>query len=349
MKRMYYVSRFSHPLSKQDLADIEESAARNNSRWGVTGFLVCLGNTFFQVLEGPRATVDRLYHERIVADQRHRDVLCLKTDLDITERMFPDWSMKVFDLNNSQKTLPFAFREMLSSLLESHNTIAQYTQPSVLSMLEQGIDPTTVQPRRECVTVLFSDIIGFSRFAEHLAPNDLIELVNSHAEVCSAAISQTNGQVNKLTGDGVLAYFPGLNSDYAIDAATAILEEMARRRKQAGEESGHRHLYGGVGLAHGLVYEGNVGSKLKRDYTILGNTVNLASRIESLTRDLDVRLCIDESVVQSAEREFPFKSLGKHRLKGQSKELEFYTLKSFRPLDVSRVYLEIEEFVRRVS
>lgn len=345
MKRMYYVSRFSRPLSEEDIEGIQKSSLRNNERCEITGFLVCLGDTFFQILEGPSAEVDRLYYERIIPDDRHTDILCLQTETHITERLFPGWHMKTFNLNEQTETLPFAFRQMLQALLQSHRTIAQYTQTSILQMLERGVNPASVRPRRECVTVLYSDIIGFSRFAEHLAPDALIALVNSHAEVCSQAVMAHHGQVNKLTGDGVLAYFVGLTSDDAIDAAVEILNEMARRREMIDRGNPHQHLYGGVGLAHGIVYEGNVGSTLKRDFTILGNVVNLAARIESITRDLDVCINLDQSVVQSAKRSHPFTSLGMHLLKGQSKELELFTLGTFPPLRIKQIYRKIEAFV----
>lgn len=347
MKRIYYVSHFSRRLSEEDLQKIQESSQRNNEGWEITGFLVCLGDAFFQVLEGPAEVVDRLYHGRIIPDDRHTGVRCLKTETDVSERLFPGWNMKKFNLNERSESLPFAFRQMLEVILESHRTIAQYTQPSVLRLLESGTNPASVRPRRERVTVLYSDIIGFSRFAEHFEPDDLIGLVNSHSEVCAQAVARHRGQVNKLTGDGVLAYFVGPTSDAAIDAASEILREMAKRRAAAGEQSAHRHLYGGAGLAHGLVYEGNVGSALKRDFTILGNTVNLAARIESLTRDLDVRLNLDHSVVLSAERSHPFISLGRHLLKGQSKELELFSLETFPPLGIRQVYQDIEAFVTR--
>lgn len=347
MKRIYYVSRFSRILSREDMDRIQESALRNNKRLDITGVLVCLGDVFFQVLEGPSAEVDRLFTERITPDDRHTSILCFKTETDVGERMFPDWHMKTFNLNMEAESLPYAFRQMLNSLLQSHHAIAQYTQPDVLKMLERGINPASVQPRRKCVTVLYSDIIGFSHFAEHLAPNDLIGLVNSHAEVCSKIVTEHHGQVNKLTGDGVLAYFTCLNSDDGIEAAVKILKEMAHRRESACRESPHRHLHGGVGLAHGLVYEGNVGSDLKWDFTILGNIVNLAARIESFTRDLDVRLNLDQSVVLAATRPHPFRLLGNYLLKGQSKELELFTLDSIPPLRIGQVYRDIEEFVNR--
>ena len=139
MKRMFYVSRFSRPLSKRDIEQIHSAAVRFNRQHGITGILVCLGDTFFQVLEGKRATIDQLYHKRIVPDNRHFDVICLKSEFGVSQRMFPEWDMRVFDLNDEAEALPMAFRQMLSALLESNYIIAQYTQPSVLKMLENGV------------------------------------------------------------------------------------------------------------------------------------------------------------------------------------------------------------------
>lgn len=348
MKRLYYVSRFARRLSSRDLAHIQSSSLQNNPGRRITGFLVCLGDTFFQLLEGPAAEVDRLYHDKILPDDRHRDILCLKVEDKIRKRMFPEWQMKVFNLNEQTEALPLAFREMLTALLESHLTTTRFTQPSILRMLEHGIDPATVAPRRKNVTVLFSDILGFSRFAEQVPARDLIDLVNSHVEVCARWVSHGGGEINKLTGDGVLAYFPGRTSDAAIESALGIIREMAQRRSRAPGNSPHRSLYGGVGLAAGLVYEGIIGVDLKRDFTILGNKVNLAAWLESMTRDLNVRFAADRTVMRRAEQEWGFVSLGKHETKGRSKPVEVFTLGSLPGLDVGAIRREIEEYTRAV-
>ena len=238
---------------------------------------------FFQALEGKAAVVDKLYNERILRDKRHMHVLCLNSTNGISARMFPDWNMRIFNLNENTEVLPLAFRQTLSALLESNQIISQYTQPSIFRMIEKGVNPTLVKPRRLRATVLFSDIVGFSYFAARLKPVDLIELVNSHIDACTLKIHRHGGQVNKLLGDGVLAYFPQRETDAAVAAALDILHEMNRRRRRAPGTSPQHLLYGGVGLANGMVYEGNIGSALKRDFTILGNTVNLASRLKSLT------------------------------------------------------------------
>jgi class 3 adenylate cyclase len=261
--------------------------------------------------------------------------------------MFPEWEMRVYNLNEETEVLPLAFRQMLAALLESSYMISQYTQPSILRMLERGVNPTLIKPRRLRATVLFSDIVGFSYFAERLKPVELIDLVNSHADACTDQIDRHGGQVNKLLGDGVLAYFPQRETDSAVAAAVGVLEEMKRRRGRAPGTSPHHLLYGGIGLANGMVYEGNVGPALKRDFTILGNAVNLASRLESLTRVMHVRLITTASVANRARTPWDFRSLGTHTLKGQSKALEVFGLNSLQPLNVANLYQQISEFLRK--
>ncbi len=261
--------------------------------------------------------------------------------------MFPKWDMRVFDLNEESETLPMAFREMLFALLESNQRVAQYTQPSIFKMLEAGINPTTVKPRKKHVTVLFSDIIGFSLFAERLKPDDLIDLVNTHAQISTEQVDRNGGQVNKLLGDGVLTYFADRDTDAALEAAIGILNEMSRQRRSATDDSPHRLLYAGVGLANGVVHEGNIGSEMKRDFTILGNTVNQASRLESLTRELNLRLIISGAVVKRANPSRDFIPLGKHKLKGQLGAIKIFSLGSFTPLNIERLYSQIDEMLSR--
>ena len=346
MKRLFYVSRFTHPLTKRDIDAIRLSSIRYNREHGITGILVCLGDMFFQALEGKEEVVDKLYSERIHRDRRHKDLLCLKSMNGVSARLFPDWDMQVFNLNEEEEVLPIAFRQTLTALLESNHIISQYTQPSILRMLERGVNPTLVKPRRLRATVLFSDIVGFSYFAERLKPEDLIDVVNSHIDACTEAIDRHGGQVNKLLGDGILAYFPQREANSAVAAATDILEEMSRRRKRASGASPHHLLYGGIGLSNGMVYEGSIGHALKRDFTILGNTVNLASRLESLTRQLHVQLTANASVVNRSRASWGFQSLGARSLKGQSRSLAIFGLKHLEPLHVDELYRQIKEFLR---
>ena len=135
------------------------------------------------------------------------------------------------------------------------------------------MNPTLVKPRRLRATVLFSDIVGFSYFAERLKPEDLIDVVNSHIDACTEAIDRHGGQKpTSCWGTVLLPIFPSEKRTWRSAAATDILEEMSRRRKRASGASPHHLLYGGIGLSNGMVYEGSIGDALKRDFTIFSAT-----------------------------------------------------------------------------
>lgn len=103
MKRLFYVSRFARPLTSRDIDAIRISAVRYNHERGITGILICLGDMFFQALEGKPTVIDKLYNERILRDRRHRHVLCLNSINGLKNRMFPDWDMRIFNLNEDSE------------------------------------------------------------------------------------------------------------------------------------------------------------------------------------------------------------------------------------------------------
>lgn len=349
MKRMFYVSRCARSLSGEDLRKIQQSSERNNPREEVTGFLIRVGDYFFQALEGPEESVDRLFRTKIREDSRHTEIRTLRVETDVALRDFPEWHMKVFDLNRDQRELPTAFRYLMDALADSHLTLARYTQPSVVDLLQQGIDPTRLSPRKTTAAVLFSDIIGFSILAERLSPDELLRLVNTQVGICAEVVGKNGGVINKLLGDGVLAYFREDSSDGAIRAALGLIRRMMAFRAAAPEGSAESHLYSGVGIAFGDVYEGNIGAESKRDFTILGNTVNHAARLESMTRQLGVRLVVSNAVVEHAREPWPFASLGAHPLKGLGDVGELFGISELPPIDVEGAYASIRTATSRLG
>ncbi|MCU0662943.1 MAG: BLUF domain-containing protein [Myxococcota bacterium] len=127
MKRIRYVSQFSQEMSEEAIGDLATRASHRNSQLGITGFLLTSGRLFFQVLEGPDSQVDGLF-EDIVADPRHKDVLLLDTELEITQRFFPSWSMRPFDLDHHADARLEPVRQMLVSILEKRQEIARLTR-----------------------------------------------------------------------------------------------------------------------------------------------------------------------------------------------------------------------------
>ncbi|MEK8020114.1 MAG: BLUF domain-containing protein [Candidatus Parabeggiatoa sp.] len=325
MKRLTYISTANN-LTTEQLNDISEVSIANNQRDNITGVLLYLNEIFFQIIEGDEKRVDALYH-KILADERHTDILCLKTECEVSEKMFPNWAMKTINLGQETGVLLQPVKTLLQTITESHRILEKYTQPSIANLIRCGLNPLTVSPRAIEKIIFFSDIVSFSTFTEKLPINDVVALVNHYLRICSNIISAYGGVVNKFMGDGIMASFNQEQVDDAIQAGLTILNELDSLRESAESGNPLRLLHTGIGLSYGTVIEGNMGGgTVKMDYTLLGDAVNVAARLESLTRHLPWALLMSEQVKLHAQKQWPFVSLGQHQAKGKQEGIEVYSL-----------------------
>ena len=309
MKRMTYMSAFSRPLSPDEITEIGTYAARRNAQDGVTGVLLTLGSVFFQIIEGEDDAIDDLY-SRVLRDDRHTDVICLRSEPDATSRLFPDWSMNVFDLDHVGGDVVDPLKLMLGRMGEAQQIVERYTQPAVSRIMAHGLNPLDVPLCKVDRLVLFSDMVAFSAISDRLPIEDVSELVSAYLEVCSSAIVHRGGEVTKFLGDGVMAYFDADGTDEALQSCVDIQQQLRRLRERAPARSGLRLLFSGFGLALGQVVEGSMGSSVKMDYTIIGEPVNTAARVEALTRTLDLPVLMTEAVAGTARRPWDIRFVG---------------------------------------
>jgi class 3 adenylate cyclase len=303
------MSTFSRPLSPDEITEIGRYAAGRNAQDGITGVLLTLGSVFFQIIEGDDDAIDDLYG-RVLRDDRHTDIICLRTEPDTTSRLFPDWSMNVFDLDHIGGDVVDPLKLLLGRMSEAQHIIERYTQPAVSRIMTQGLNPLDVPLRKVDRVVLFSDMVAFSAISDRLPIEDVSDLVTAYLEVCSAAIAHRGGEVTKFLGDGVLAYFDAAGTDEALQSCVDIQHELRRLRERAPARSGLRLLFSGFGLALGPVVEGSMGSSVKVDYTIIGEPVNSAARVEALTRTLDLPVLMTEAVASIARRSWDITFVG---------------------------------------
>jgi adenylate cyclase len=325
MKRITYMSRLSFPVTDNELEEIRAVSIRNNQQNNITGVLIYFGDLFFQIIEGDDDKLTRLY-EKILKDDRHTDIVCLKTELDVEERLFPEWSMTTINLDHSTNALIRPVRILLNSLVESHGVIEKYTQSAVLKMINAGMNPLHVEPRKTEKIVLLSDIVSFSLMSEKLPVEDISMLVNEYFEICTQILSRYGGEVTKYIGDSVLAYFDPVQADTALQASMEILEELAKLRKSVPANSVLRLLYSGIGLSKGAVVEGNLGSSVKMDYTIIGDPVNIAARLEGLTRQVKKSLVMSAELKNSLKQDWTLEDLGIFALKGKKVKVQAFSL-----------------------
>ena len=172
---------------------------------------------------------------------------------------------------------------------------------------------------RQLLTILFSDIRGFTAFCEEKDPALVVDLLNEYMGSMVKVIVSYHGNVNKFIGDGILAIFsdedgttPG---DHALRATKCGTEmcQLAGRFKT------------GVGIHSGMAVVGNVGSRDKMEYTVLGDTVNLASRLESLNKEMKTQLILSDSTRELLNGQFETAYLGEVPIRGKTVPLGVYT------------------------
>jgi adenylate cyclase len=222
--------------------------------------------------------------------------------------------------------LAASFNRMQAGLAERqrlHSAFGTYVDPALAArLLEQGDDVFTGE-RRE-VTVMFIDIRDFTPFAEANTAEDTVARLNALFEIVVPAVVETGGHVNKFLGDGALAVFGAPNdlSDHADAAvAAAILIQRLVAKRLGGE------LRIGIGINTGVVIAGTIGGGGKLEFTLIGDTVNVAARVEQLTKTTgDAILLTQQCVDALTSRPLGLIDRGFHVLKGKSASVQVFSL-----------------------
>jgi len=222
--------------------------------------------------------------------------------------------------------LAASFNRMQAGLAERQRLQAAfgtYVDPALAArLLEQG-DDVFIGERRE-VTVMFVDVRDFTPFAETHTAEDTVTRLNALFEIVVPAVVDAGGHVNKFLGDGALAVFGAPNdlaghADAAVSAAALIHRLVAER---FGEE-----LRIGIGINTGKVIAGTIGGGSKLEFTLIGDTVNVAARVEQLTKTTgDAILLTQQSVDAMASRPAELIDRGSHALKGKSAAMQVFGL-----------------------
>ncbi|WP_448375231.1 CHASE2 domain-containing protein [Fervidobacterium sp.] len=176
------------------------------------------------------------------------------------------------------------------------------------------------------IVVLFSDIKGFTSRSEKLTPEEVVSFLNVYLTKMSEIIRyKYDGTIDKFIGDAIMAIFGApVSYEDDIDRALRCALEMRNGLKELNKEYG-LDLDSGIGIHYGPAIVGNIGAPFRMDYTCIGDTVNTASRIEHLTRELEAEVIVSEEVMKRA-KSFTFEYLGDFAVKGKSEKLRLYKL-----------------------
>jgi adenylate cyclase len=209
------------------------------------------------------------------------------------------------------------------------SAFGQYLSPEVIRRLL--VNPQLVQPRKTDITVMFSDIRGFTTISEKLDAQDLALFLNGYLSDMTQIVFKHNGTLDKYIGDAVMAFWgaPFEESDHAVKSCEAALTMMARVREmqKKWQAEGKPLLDIGIGLNTGVASVGNMGSVLRYGYTALGDTVNLSARLEGLNKEYGTHILVNESTYTAAKDfGFLFREVDLIRVKGKLQPVIIYEL-----------------------
>ena len=226
----------------------------------------------------------------------------------------------------------YAFQAVLAQKKESRirNIFQKYVPQELIDRFYQNPESMLTGENR-VLSILFSDIRGFTSISEKMQPEDLVNSLNHYFSVMVDLIMSRGGIIDKYIGDAIMAFFgaPVKHDDDAYQSALAGIEmSEAVKSFNAGQvKAGKPEFNIGIGINYGVVTVGNIGTDKKMDYTVIGDMVNLASRLEGLTKVYRQDLLISESLHQEIKEFLPWRLLDTVAVKGKEKGVRIYTIK----------------------
>ena len=224
------------------------------------------------------------------------------------------------------------FLERLEKL-RTRRTLERYVSKNLVAEILENPDSyySSLRGVRVPVTILFSDLIGFTTLAEKADPEALVAQLNEYLSGMTSEIFNNGGTLDKFIGDAIMAVWGNVRSlGTAQDAKCCARAALGMRRQlsqlnQSWREQGRMGLGMGIGVNHGEVIVGNIGSQERMDPTVIGDAVNLASRLEGLTRTYGLDMLVGASVAELVRDEIYLRSVARVQVKGKTKPVDVFT------------------------
>jgi adenylate cyclase len=246
-------------------------------------------------------------------------------------RQFSAADLEVFSALANYASVAISQSKLAAQVLEEgrrRERLERYHSPAVVEqVLQAQRDGRESTAEEREVTVLFADLVGFTPLTEHTPPVQVIEILNAFLSRMTDVIFAHEGTVDKFLGDAILAVFGGpvAQDDHAaraVETAKNMMRELAALNAERGDRP---PLQMRIAINSGMAIIGDIGSPKRREYTVLGDVVNTASRLESTVAQPD-QIVISEATYRRIQPALPVTSLGNFRLRGRGSDIRVYSV-----------------------
>ena len=277
-----------------------------------------------------RSIVSTMRHVISTNDMSHRVVVEYKDEIGTLAHTF---NIMTGELDKAYKKIKkFAFKSVLAEKNERkiRNIFQKYVPKDVIDTIFNNPEKMLIGDNR-VVAILFSDIRSFTTISEGYMPDELVSTLNKYFEMMVDIIIKHNGVIDKYIGDAIMAFFgaPVKRPDDPVQAVYAAIEmqEALEKFNENQIRIGKPEFKTGIGINYGVVTVGNIGSEKKMDYTIIGDMVNLGSRLEGLTKPYKQGVIFSESVYRKTKEILPCRMIDKVVVKGKTQGESIFTAK----------------------
>jgi adenylate cyclase len=226
-------------------------------------------------------------------------------------------------------TINMLFGYLFETRARSHmdSLFGQYVPPDLVKAMSRDPEHYSLASEKRELSVLFTDIRGFTSISEGLDAAELSQLMDEYLTPMTQIVHETEGTIDKYIGDAVMAFWGAPiyhphHADQAVGAGLAMLQALEKLNVSFAKK-GWPEVRIGVGINTGMMSVGNMGSRFRRAYTVLGDAVNLGSRLEGITKIYGVAMLVSETTAHSAGR-YHYREIDRVRVKGKAKPVTIY-------------------------
>ena len=216
------------------------------------------------------------------------------------------------------------------NMLQARSMLSRYLPNGIVRELLKDPAAAKLGAKRAEITILFADIRGFTALSEKLEPEAVVGILNEYLSVMTEIIFNNSGTVDKFEGDAILAFF-GAPQRHEDDPERAVKTALEMRDQLEGLQSHWQDLTQtrleiGIGINSGAVMVGNIGSDRRMEYTVIGDAVNLAARLQELTKEYDAPILISGEVASRINGAVAIQFLGETHIRGREHSVDLYAI-----------------------
>lgn len=233
------------------------------------------------------------------------------------------------------------------------DVMARYLSPSVSQWVLNRPERLTLGGETRTMTAFFCDLRGFTTLSQAMEPQALVALLNDYMSAMTEIVFRHDGVLDKYIGDEIMAFWnaPMDQPDHATRACATALDMVQRLHELRAQwkERGNPQLDLGIGINTGPMVVGNMGSRDRLAYTVLGDAVNIASRLQGVNKDYGTRVLVSEATMKAAGESFTYRYLDRVQVKGRTEPLAVYEVVSYRHQLDPKTGTLLEQYARGIE